>query len=67
MMDAVALRTEDGWAIRFGLMVALSMVVAVMGMSADSAAVVIGAMLLAPLMTPVMAWQQRWPWPCRVP
>lgn len=33
---------------------ALSIVVAVMGLSANSAAVVIGAMLLAPLMTPVM-------------
>lgn len=35
-------------------MLGLSVVVAVMGLSAGSAAVVIGAMLLAPLMTPVM-------------
>ena len=33
----------------------LIVVVAVMGLSADSAAVVIGAMLLAPLMQPVLA------------
>lgn len=54
VMEAVALRTEDGWASRFTIMMALSIVVAVMGLSADSAAVVIGAMLLAPLMTPVL-------------
>lgn len=54
VMDAVALRTGEGWFTRFGLMQALSVVVAVMGLSAGSAAVVIGAMLLAPLMTPVM-------------
>ncbi len=36
-------------------MLGLSVVVAVMGMSANSAAVVIGAMLLAPLMQPVLA------------
>ena len=37
------------------MMLGLSVVVAVMGMSANSAAVVIGAMLLAPLMQPVLA------------
>lgn len=51
---AVGLRSTEGWPTRFGLMMGLSVVVAVMGLSADSAAVVIGAMLLAPLMTPVM-------------
>ncbi len=50
----MGLRSTEGWAVRFGVMMALSIVVAVMGLSADSAAVVIGAMLLAPLMTPVM-------------
>jgi hypothetical protein len=36
-------------------MLTLSVVVAVMGLSADSAAVVIGVVLLAPLMQPVLA------------
>ncbi|MCZ7526817.1 MAG: DUF389 domain-containing protein [Acidimicrobiia bacterium] len=47
---------EEGWRFRFGFMLALSVVIAVMGISADSPAVVIGAMLIAPLMTPVMAF-----------
>jgi len=55
VMTELAIKRQDrGW-FRFGLMIALSVVVAVMGMSADSAAVVIGAMLLAPLMQPVLA------------
>lgn len=54
VMQAVALRAEDGWIQRFSVMLGLSVVVAVMGLSLDSAAVVIGAMLLAPLMTPVL-------------
>ena len=54
-MDAVALRGRDGWIAQFSVMLGLSVLVAVMGLSADSAAVVIGAMLLAPLMVPVMA------------
>lgn len=54
MMDAVALRIEDGWMLRFAIMMGLSVVVAVMGLSVGSAAVVIGAMLLSPLMTPLM-------------
>jgi uncharacterized hydrophobic protein (TIGR00271 family) len=41
---------------RFAILMALSIVVAAMGLSLDSAAVVIGAMLLAPLMTPIMAF-----------
>ncbi len=40
--------------LRFGVMLALSVAVAVMGLTADSAAVVIGAMLIAPLMTPIL-------------
>ncbi len=55
------------WWFRFSLMMSLSMVVALMGLSENSAAVVIGAMLIAPLMTPVlgmgaavaMAWGRR--------
>lgn len=42
------------WWFRFGVMMALSVVVAVMGLSTDSGAIVIGAMLIAPLMTPVL-------------
>lgn len=53
-MASLDLRPTDGWVGRFGLMLGLSVLVAVMGLSADSAALVIGAMLLAPLMTPVM-------------
>lgn len=53
-MEDVALRIEDGWMLRFAVMLALSIIVAVMGLSAGSTAIVIGAMLLAPLITPVM-------------
>ena len=55
VMVELAIKRQDHNAFRFGLMIALSVIVAVMGMSADSAAVVIGAMLLAPLMQPVLA------------
>ena len=52
---------------RFWALQAFAIVIATMGMSANSAAVVIGAMLVAPLMTPIMAvatslalgWPQR--------
>jgi uncharacterized hydrophobic protein (TIGR00271 family) len=37
-------------------MLTLSVTIAVMGLAADSAAVVIGAMLIAPLMTPIMTF-----------
>jgi uncharacterized hydrophobic protein (TIGR00271 family) len=43
------------WWFRFSVMMALSVVVASMGLSLNSTAVVIGAMLIAPLMTPVLA------------
>lgn len=57
---------DRGWH-RFGAMMVLSVVIAVMGLSLNSAAVVIGAMLIAPLMTPVigfaaalaMGWPRR--------
>lgn len=42
--------------LRFSVMLALSVAVAVMGLTADSAAVVIGAMLIAPLMTPILTF-----------
>lgn len=55
------------WWFRFMVMLALSVVIAVLGLSLDSDAVVIGAMLIAPLMTPligtaaalVMGWPRR--------
>ncbi|MCP5031031.1 MAG: DUF389 domain-containing protein [Actinomycetia bacterium] len=55
VMDELAITRVDNWVWRFTVMLTLSVVVAVMGLSADSAAVVIGAMLLAPLMQPVLA------------
>ncbi len=55
VMNELAITRVEHWAWRFSIMLTLSVVVAVMGLSADSAAVVIGAMLLAPLMQPVLA------------
>ncbi len=54
-MSDLAIVRQEHWAYRFTVMITLSVVVAVMGLSANSAAVVIGAMLLAPLMQPVLA------------
>ncbi len=42
--------------LRFAFLLALSVAIAVMGLTAGSTAVVIGAMLIAPLMTPVMSF-----------
>ena len=55
------------WWYGFAVMLALSVVIAVLGLSLDSDAVIIGAMLIAPLMTPVigtaaalvMGWPRR--------
>ena len=47
-MAELAIKRQEHWGFRFTTMLTLSVVVAVMGLSADSAAVVIGAMLLAP-------------------
>jgi uncharacterized hydrophobic protein (TIGR00271 family) len=55
VMAELAIKRQDHWAYRFTVTTTLSVIVAVMGLSADSAAVVIGAMLLAPLMQPVLA------------
>lgn len=55
VMNELAMTRVEHWTWRFTVMLTLSVVVAVMGLSANSAAVVIGAMLLAPLMTPVLA------------
>ena len=41
--------------IRFSMLLSLSVIIATYGILSDSAAVVIGAMLIAPLMTPVLA------------
>lgn len=55
VLAELGIKRQPHWAFRFAVMLGLSVVVAVMGLSADSAAVVIGAMLLAPLMQPVLA------------
>ena len=52
---------------RFGILLALSVLIATFGLSLNSTAVIIGAMLVAPLMTPILAfsaatvmgWPQR--------
>ncbi len=54
-MHDLAVTKVEHWAFRFFVMITLSVIVAVMGLSLNSAAVVIGAMLLAPLMQPVLA------------
>ncbi len=59
--------TDERHLIRMSAFMGLSVTIAVMGISANSAAVVIGAMLLAPLTTPLMGvavsitmgWRQR--------
>ncbi len=53
-MHDLALVNRAHWTWRFTIMLTLALLVAVMGLLANSAAVVIGAMLLAPLMTPVL-------------
>ncbi len=49
-------RLEDGskWNFDFMILIALSTAIAALGLVANSAAVVIGAMLVAPLMTPLL-------------
>lgn len=54
VMHDLALVKRTHWTWRFSVMLSLSVLIAVMGLLAGSAAVVIGAMLLAPLMTPVL-------------
>ncbi len=55
VLSELGIKRQPHWAFRFFTMLGLSVIVAVMGLSANSAAVVIGAMLLAPLMQPVLA------------
>jgi len=54
VMEACLVIPGAGWALHFSLMMTMSVIVAIMGLSANSAALVIGAMLIAPLMTPVL-------------
>ncbi|MEZ5215893.1 MAG: DUF389 domain-containing protein [Ilumatobacteraceae bacterium] len=54
VLETLAVSRHPHWLRRFAIMLTLSVVIAVMGLSTDSAAVVIGAMLVAPLMTPVL-------------
>ena len=54
VMEACLVIPGAGWAVHFTLMMSMSVIVAIMGLSANSAALVIGAMLIAPLMTPVL-------------
>lgn len=54
VMEACLVLPGSGWITHFVLMMAMSVIVAIMGLSANSAALVIGAMLIAPLMTPVL-------------
>ncbi len=54
MLTALHVLPEPGWAQRFTVMIGLSAVVSVMGLDANSPALVIGAMLIAPLMAPVL-------------
>ena len=57
---------RDYWR-RFSALLALSVIIATMGLTRDSGAVVIAAMLIAPLMTPILGiaaammlgWTQR--------
>lgn len=54
VMEQCLLLQRSGWKANFALMMTAAVVVAIMGLAANSAAVVIGAMLIAPLMTPVL-------------
>lgn len=54
VMEACLLLQRARWKTHFSLMMVMAVIVAIMGLSANSAALVIGAMLIAPLMTPVL-------------
>lgn len=49
------LQAESTWSIDFGLMLGFSAAIAGLGLLQNSTAIVIGAMLVAPLMTPLIA------------
>ena len=68
VLRALSLDTDTSWVGRFAVMLGLSLVVAVTGLLADSPTLVIGAMLIAPLMTPVLGFAvalAMW-WPRRM-
>jgi len=52
--DGLFFSEDPRWKFKFGFLLGLSVTIAVMGLLSDSTAVVIGAMLVAPLMTPVL-------------
>jgi len=54
VMEACYVLPGRGWINHFSVMMLMSVLVAIMGLSANSPALVIGAMLIAPLMTPVL-------------
>jgi uncharacterized hydrophobic protein (TIGR00271 family) len=56
IMAVLLPRQTRATVVRFAVMLTLSVAIAVMGLTANSAAVVIGAMLIAPLMTPIMTF-----------
>ncbi len=47
-------RSESGWSARYAFMIAMSAGIAILGLLLSSPAVVIGAMLLSPLMGPII-------------
>lgn len=55
ILRTVFLERSDGWVARFSTMTVLSVTIATLGLLGDSPAIVIGAMLIAPLMTPIQA------------
>ena len=48
------LREDGGLSVRYGILTALSCAIAILGLLLSSPAVIIGAMLISPLMTPIM-------------
>lgn len=51
---ASRVQTNSAWNFDFVALISLSTVIAALGLMQDSAAVIIGAMLIAPLMTPIL-------------
>ena len=52
--ERLLLDPDPGWALNYGAMTVLSAVIAGLGMRLDSAPIVIGAMLVAPVMRPIL-------------
>lgn len=55
ILRSVFLKKDDQWIARFAVMMACSVVISSLGLLSDSPAIVIGAMLIAPLITPIQA------------